>query len=173
MDGRRSDLPRSEAPCIVAGSTPPFVKEIDMNWKILANRRTPSASLALAPLTEADVPRRRIVLRGALAAGCSLLLPAALTGCDRKEAGTDGTGSMPAAPEPESAAPASPAPGMESAAPAAPAKVSQASVQYQTQPKGDQKCANCMHFIAESNTCKLVEGDISPEGWCTLWAKAT
>jgi hypothetical protein len=61
---------------------------------------------------------------------------------------------------------------MESAAPAAPAKVSQASVKYQTQPKGEQKCANCMHFIAESNTCKLVEGNISPEGWCILWAKA-
>jgi hypothetical protein len=152
----------------VARSVPPLVKEIDMNWKILANRQKPSA--ALAPLMEADVPPRRIVLRGALAAGCSLLFPAALTGCDRKETGTD---SMPAAPEPESAAPASPAPGMESAAPAAPVKVSQASVQYQTQPKGDQKCANCMHFIAESNTCKLVEGDISPEGWCTLWAKAT
>lgn len=134
-----------------------------MNWKILANRRSPSGSetnTPIAPRTEADVPPRRIVLRGALAAGCSLLFPAALMGCNsKKETGTADTG-MP------------PAPGPESAAPAAPAKVSQASVQYQTQPKGEQKCANCMHFIAESNTCKLVEGNISPEGWCTLWAKA-
>jgi len=60
---------------------------------------------------------------------------------------------------------------MESAAPAAPAKVSQASVQYQTGPKDGKKCADCMHFIADSNTCKLVEGDISPTGWCVLWAK--
>jgi hypothetical protein len=29
-----------------------------------------------------------------------------------------------------------------------------------------------MHFIAESNTCKLVEGKISPEGWCIIWASA-
>ena len=27
------------------------------------------------------------------------------------------------------------------------------------------------HFIAESGSCKLVEGKISPDGWCTLWAK--
>lgn len=145
-----------------------------MNWKILANSRKPSASkmdALIVPLTETDVLPRRTVLRGALAAGCSLLLPA-LMGCDsKKETGTADTG-MPPAPGPESAAPASPAPGMEPAAPAVPAKVSQASVQYQTQPKGEQKCANCTHFIAESNTCKLVEGKISPEGWCILWTKA-
>jgi hypothetical protein len=55
-------------------------------------------------------------------------------------------------------------------APAAP-KVTQASVQYQTQPKGDQQCSGCRHFIADSNACKLVEGNISPDGWCVLWAK--
>jgi hypothetical protein len=27
-------------------------------------------------------------------------------------------------------------------------KVSKAQAQYQAQPQGDQKCANCMHFIA-------------------------
>lgn len=51
-------------------------------------------------------------------------------------------------------------------------KVSQSSVQYQPQPRGEQKCANCMHFIADSNTCKLVEGTISPEGWCVIWVNA-
>lgn len=50
-------------------------------------------------------------------------------------------------------------------------KVPQASVQYQTKPKGEQMCSTCMNFIAESKTCKLVEGNISPQGWCTLWAK--
>jgi len=49
-------------------------------------------------------------------------------------------------------------------------KTSKEQVQYQDQPKGEQKCANCMHFIAP-NSCKLVEGEISPEGWCTLWAQ--
>jgi hypothetical protein len=29
-----------------------------------------------------------------------------------------------------------------------------------------------MHFIADSNTCKLVEGTVSPEGWCVIWANA-
>jgi len=153
-----------------------------MNWKILDGRWAQTGKKAVpddTPLTEADVPSRRVVLRGALAAGCSLLLPASLLGCSKKEASTAST--EPTAPSPEMAAPASPAPmesaapsspaPMESAAPAAPVKASQASVQYQTQPKDGKKCADCMHFIAESNTCKLVEGDISPSGWCVLWAK--
>ena len=153
-----------------------------MNWKILDGRWVRSASKALPdnmPLPEADIPSRRIVLRGALAAGCGLLLPASLLGCSKKEAGTAST--EPTAPSPDMAAPANPAPTQpaapsspapaESAAPTASAKVPQASVQYQAQPKDGKKCADCMHFIAESNTCKLVEGSISPSGWCVLWAK--
>jgi len=46
-----------------------------------------------------------------------------------------------------------------------------ANVQYQLQPKGEQKCGNCANFIAESNTCKQVDGQISPEGWCVIWTK--
>lgn len=150
-----------------------------MNWKIIDGSWMQSGGKATpdkTPVTETDVPSRRIVLRGALAAGCSLLLPASLLGCSKKEASTAGTEPPASSPEMatpapmESAAPSSPAP-MESAAPAAPAKVSQASVQYQTQPKDEKKCADCMNFIAESNSCKLVEGNISPDGWCTLWAK--
>ncbi len=115
--------------------------------------------------TDDVVVPRRALLRGALAAGCSLLFPATLSGCAKKE-------EEPAAPAPDAGMPAAPSPPpMEQAAPAAPAKVSQASVQYQLQPKDDQKCANCQHFIAESNTCQLVEGEISPEGWCLLWVK--
>jgi len=142
-----------------------------MNRIILNGSRALSESQAPHPIsqTEADVPSRRIVLRGALAAGCSLLLPASLLGCSKEEAGTAGT-EPPPAPAPDMAAPAAQAP-MESAAPAAPAKVSQASVQYQTEPKDGKTCADCMHFIADSNTCKLVEGDISPTGWCALWVQ--
>jgi len=117
-----------------------------------------------------EIPSRRIVLRGALAVGCGLLLPAALFGCDSKK-GESSTG---AAPDTDSAAPytsSSSAPSEETAAPTATAKASQASVQYQSQPKGDQKCDGCLHFIAESNSCKLVEGQISPDGWCSLWAQ--
>jgi len=147
-----------------------------MNWTILNGSWTQPGGKAAPdkmPLTEADIPSRRIVLRGALAAGCSLLLPASLLGCSKQEEGkTEGglAGTEPPASSPNMDTPASPAP-MESAAPAAPAKVSQASVQYQTQPKDGKQCADCMHFIAESNTCKLVEGNINPNGWCVLWAK--
>jgi hypothetical protein len=59
---------------------------------------------------------------------------------------------------------------LSAAAPAA-KKVPKANVQYQTRPKGEQKCGLCVHFIAESNTCKLVDGQISPESWCSLWTK--
>ncbi len=115
-----------------------------------------------------EVPSRRVVLRGAMAVGCGLLLPAALFGCDSKK-GERSTG---AAPDTGSAGPgSSPTPSADAAAPASTGKMSQASVQYQTQPKGAQKCGGCLHFIAESNSCKLVEGQISPDGWCSLWAQ--
>jgi hypothetical protein len=114
---------------------------------------------------EAVLPARRTVLRGALAAGCSLLVPGALTGCTKKEEEAG-------APEPAAPPPQSSVPPMGGAAPAAPAKVTQISVQYQTQPKGEQKCANCRYFIAPT-ACQLVEGEISPEGWCLLWAQQT
>ena len=114
-----------------------------------------------------EIPSRRVVLRGALAVGCGLLLPAALFGCDSKKSESS-TGTTP---DTGSAAPdSSPTPSADAAAPAA-AKVSQASVQYQNLPKGEQKCSECLHFIAGSNSCKLVEGQISPDGWCSLWAQ--
>ena len=118
-------------------------------------------------MTKEEIPSRRVVLRRALAVACGLLVPAALFGCGKKEA--DSTGAAPDSAPPPGPDAAAPAPSPEAAAPATTAKVSQASVQYQTQPKGEQQCGKCMHFIAESNTCKLVEGQISPSGWCTLW----
>lgn len=95
------------------------------------------------------IPARRRVLRAALATGCSLWTPL-----------------VPAAEEPKPGANPSSKP---AAAPAK--KVPQASVRYQPRPNGEQKCSTCMNFIADSNTCKLVEGKVAPEGWCTLWAK--
>jgi hypothetical protein len=135
----------------------PEPEGVDMNTDIEEGNRKPFNGAV-----KEEIPPRRVVLRGALAVGCGLLLPAALFGCDSKK-GETSTGAAPAG-APDTSA--------DTAAPAA-AKVSQASVQYQTQPKGDQKCSGCMHFIAESNTCKLVEGQISPDGWCTLWAQKT
>jgi len=146
-----------------------------MNRNIFPNGRklpAPSVHGPDAGLAEADVLPRRIVLRGALAAGFGLLLPTALMGCDSKPgSNTAGSDTPPPTSGPESVESA-PMPDT-AAAPAEPAKASQASVQYQAEPKGTQKCANCIHFIAESNTCKLVEGTISPEGWCTIWTGQT
>jgi uncharacterized protein YjbJ (UPF0337 family) len=109
-----------------------------------------------------EIQPRRLVLRGALVLGCSPWVPIALVGCDSKKDASSSS-STPAG---------SPATSADSAAPAAATgKVPQASVQYQAQPKGEQKCGSCLNFIAESNTCKLVAGQVSPEGWCSLWAK--
>ena len=110
---------------------------------------------------ESAVHSRRTMLRGLLAAGCSLLIPAALQGCDnRKESASAGSEGGPPMADPATS-------GLQAAQPA---KVSKASVQYQTQPKGEQQCSNCQYFIAESKTCKKVEGDISPTGWCLIWS---
>jgi len=46
----------------------------------------------------------------------------------------------------------------------------QAAVKYQDKPQGDQQCDNCIHFEAPS-ACKIVEGTVSPKGWCAVWAK--
>lgn len=136
----------------------------------ITHKRSASASTAHA---EVDVPSRRIVLRGALAAGCSLLLPTALMGCDASQkVGSADTDPLPPATGPEAVSPVNPPSEQIAATPTEAVKSSQASVQYQLQPKGEQKCSNCMNFIAESNTCKRVEGKVSPEGWCIIWANA-
>lgn len=49
-------------------------------------------------------------------------------------------------------------------------KMSKELAQYQGQPKGDQKCGNCMHFIPP-DSCLLVDGNISSDAWCRLWVK--
>lgn len=48
-------------------------------------------------------------------------------------------------------------------------KVSQADAKYQAQPKDGQQCDACVQFQAPS-ACKLVDGNISPTGWCQLFA---
>ncbi len=51
------------------------------------------------------------------------------------------------------------------------AKVAKASMQYQDTPKGDAHCSKCVQFIpgksaTAKGTCKVVEGAVSPDGWC-------
>ena len=50
------------------------------------------------------------------------------------------------------------------------AKMKQPAVAYQDTPKCDQQCSNCSLF-QEPNECTLVEGNISPAGWCKFWVK--
>jgi hypothetical protein len=49
-------------------------------------------------------------------------------------------------------------------------KVSQPAVHYQMTAKDGQECDECAHFAAPG-ACKLVDGAISPHGWCRLWTK--
>lgn len=49
-------------------------------------------------------------------------------------------------------------------------KISQSAVHYQRMGKDGQDCDDCSHFMAPHG-CKLVEGAISPKGWCQLWVK--
>lgn len=57
------------------------------------------------------------------------------------------------------------------AAPEANAKTAKAIVKYQTTPHGEQRCDRCLHFNPKNNTCRVVEGSITPEGWCTIFVK--
>jgi uncharacterized protein YjbJ (UPF0337 family) len=175
---RQSGLERKELDMtwdIVEGNWKRFKGKVNAQWgkltddhlDVIASMRVELAGMIQeaspkeVSVMREEIPPRRVVLRGALAVGCSLLVPIALSGCDSKK-GANSTSAAPAS---------SPAASADSAAPAATGKAAQASVQYQTQPKGEQKCGGCLHFIAESNTCKLVDGQVSPEGWCRLWAK--
>lgn len=48
-------------------------------------------------------------------------------------------------------------------------KMAQKLVQYQKTPKKDQKCSTCLHFVPP-DSCKMVEGKIDANGWCSLFA---
>jgi hypothetical protein len=50
------------------------------------------------------------------------------------------------------------------------AKMAQKAAEYQDAPKGDQECSNCSLF-QEPNACTLIDGEISPKGWCKFWVK--
>jgi hypothetical protein len=49
-------------------------------------------------------------------------------------------------------------------------KVSQSAVRYQKTAKDGQECDECTHFSAP-RACEVVDGAISPHGWCRLWVK--
>jgi secreted PhoX family phosphatase len=47
-------------------------------------------------------------------------------------------------------------------------KADKKSMQYQDTPKNNQQCDACTYFQAP-NKCGIVEGDISPKGWCVAF----
>jgi hypothetical protein len=50
-------------------------------------------------------------------------------------------------------------------------KMSKQAAQYQDTPKGIAMCATCSLFV-EPRSCKVVDGEISPNGWCNAYAMA-
>jgi hypothetical protein len=58
---------------------------------------------------------------------------------------------------------------------AAQGKAAKKAMQYQDQPKNGQECDTCMQFVpgqgGAKGACKVVEGDISPKGWCVAYVK--
>jgi len=50
------------------------------------------------------------------------------------------------------------------------AKMSEKAAGYQETPKDGASCASCALFKAP-NSCTLVDGTISPDGWCRFYSK--
>lgn len=47
-------------------------------------------------------------------------------------------------------------------------KISEAAVAYQNHPNGDKQCSKCVQF-QPPNSCKMVDGTISPQGYCRIF----
>jgi len=48
------------------------------------------------------------------------------------------------------------------------AKMMKRAAGYQDAPRGNQRCAICAQFQSP-NSCLIVEGVVSPNGWCKIW----
>jgi len=48
-------------------------------------------------------------------------------------------------------------------------KSPQSSAGYQNTSNGNQRCGGCIHFQPPTS-CKVVAGQISPNGWCRIFA---
>jgi hypothetical protein len=100
--------------------------------------------LKMPKLQPKQIPRRR-VLQAALAVAGGIAASNAARAADDEAAGN------------------------HAEAPSAPAKLTQEAVQYQPTPKDWQKCLFCTYFQAP-NTCGIVSGAVSAQGWCTRFA---
>ena len=50
------------------------------------------------------------------------------------------------------------------------AKMAQKAAGYQATPKDGQSCGSCALFVAPAS-CKLVDGEVSPSGYCRFYVK--
>ena len=55
---------------------------------------------------------------------------------------------------------------------AAQQKISQALAKYQLTPNNEYHCEVCANF-QPPNSCKFVQGEINPKGWCQLFTPKT
>ena len=55
---------------------------------------------------------------------------------------------------------------------AADGKIPKSQARYQTGPNDGRQCAGCTHFTAPAS-CDIVEGDVSPQGWCQFFGQKT
>lgn len=58
------------------------------------------------------------------------------------------------------------------------AKMAQKAVMYQGKPQGSQACAKCARFVPSKTpgadgTCTIVDGNVSPQGWCAMYVPKT
>jgi len=51
------------------------------------------------------------------------------------------------------------------------AKVTKLVSKYQGNSTTGKTCKECAHFLPGTNECKLVDGKVSPKGWCTYYLK--
>ncbi len=54
-------------------------------------------------------------------------------------------------------------------------KATKQAMKYQDKPNGGNECDKCVQYVPGPNakapgTCKVVEGSISPKGWCMAYA---
>lgn len=64
---------------------------------------------------------------------------------------------------------------MEGSARAA-SKLAKPSVKYQDAPNGDKQCSNCIQYLPPDSSgkahCKVVQGIVSPHGYCIAYSPA-
>ena len=50
-------------------------------------------------------------------------------------------------------------------------KKSKSAVNFEHPAEGVDRCEDCKYFIAASDACKKVNGNIQPEDWCKLFSR--